>query len=303
MYRTIAFAFMAMLFCDMKAQKASITSTLEVYDLTSGKRDTVLHENVHFEAPNWSLDGNYLIINEKGRLFKVGLKNGVKTALETGPLQNCNNDHGISFDGQWLAVSNNDIIEGETETSRIYVLPVEGSKNPTLVTQKHPSYWHGWSPDGRFLLYVAKRNGDYDIYRISVDGGEEERLTTEKGLDDGPEYSPDGRHIYYNSMASGKMELWQMNADGTNKTQLTKDAYSNWFPHPSPDGEQLVYISYLVDQGDRHPPMKRVALRLYHLNSKTTETLFEFTGGQGTINVPSWSPDGKKFAFVSYQEN
>ena len=285
----------------MNAQERPNRSILEVYDVQKNIRDTILQENGHFEAPNWSLDGNHLIINEQGRLFKVGLKNGVKTMLETGPLQNCNNDHGISFDGQWLAVSNNDVIEGETETSRIYVLPVGGSNNPSLVTKKHPSYWHGWSPDGKYLLYVGKRNDEYDIYRISVVGGEEVQLTSEKGLDDGPEYSPDGRYIYYNSMASGKMELWRMDEDGRNKIQLTNDAYSNWFPHPSPDGQYLVFLSYLKDQGSQHPPMKDVALRLFDLKNREIQTLLEFTGGQGTINVPSWSPDGKKFAFVSYQ--
>jgi Tol biopolymer transport system component len=303
MKRCIAFGFLVMLLSEIYAQDGLITSTLEVYDLRTGKRDTVLHKKAHFEAPNWSLDEDYLIINEKGRLFKVDLKNSAKTLIETGPLHNCNNDHGISFDGKWLAVSNNDEINGQTETSRIYILPVGGSENPTLITQKYPSYWHGWSPDGKFLLYVARRKGDYDIYRISVDGGMEEQLTFEDGLDDGPEYSPDGKNIFYNSMASGKMELWQMDADGTGKIQLTKDAYSNWFPHPSPDGRYLVFLSYLEDQGSQHPPMKNVALRLFDLKNREIKTLCEFTGGQGTINVPSWSPDGKKFAFVSYQEN
>lgn len=286
---------------NMLAQEKPNRSILEVYDIEKDARDTILNEESHFEAPNWSSDGSHLVINQEGKLYRVDLARKSKSLIETGPLQNCNNDHGISFDGKWLAISNNDVIPDEAETSRIYVLPAGGSKNPRLVTQKHPSYWHGWSPNGKFLLYVARRNGDYDIYRISVEGGDEEQLTFEKGLDDGPEYSPDGNYIYYNSMASGKMELWRMNADGSDKTQLTDDAYSNWFPHPSPDGRHLVFLSYLEDQGASHPPMKRVALRLYHLKTKTLKTLCAFTGGQGTINVPSWSPDGKKFAFVSYQ--
>ncbi len=156
-------------------------------------------------------------------------------------------------------------------------------------------------PKSDAVVYTARRNNNYDIYRISIQGGEEERLTNSPGLDDGPEYSPDGKYIYYNSMQSGTMEIWRMKADGSEKEQLTNDAYSNWFAHPSPDGKYFVFISYPEDQGDRHPAMKAVSLRLYDLNTKEIKSLCIFTGGQGTINVPSWSPDSKHFAFVSYE--
>jgi Tol biopolymer transport system component len=215
----------------------------------------------------------------------------------------CNNDHGISPDGKFLAISNNDPIEGTTGgTSRIYVLPVHGGE-PKLITEKMPSYWHGWSPDGKKVVYTALRNGTYDIYQIRLNDTTEVQLTNAPGLDDGPEYSPDGAYIYYNSFQSGVMELWRMKPDGTKKEQLTNDAYSNWFPHPSPDGKYLVFISYLEDQGQNHPALKKVSLRLYNLQDNTIRTLCSFIGGQGTINVPSWSPDSKKFAFVSYQNN
>ena len=145
------------------------------------------------------------------------------------------------------------------------------------------------------------REEEFDIYSIPISGGQETRLTKTKGLDDGPEFYHDGQYIYYNSMSSGNMEIWRMDADGKHPTQITDDAYSNWFPHPSPDGRYLVYLAYLENQGDKHPAMKQVALRLYDLTTKKIETLFKFTGGQGTINVNSWSPDGKSFAFVSYE--
>jgi len=153
------------------------------------------------------------------------------------------------------------------------------------------------------VVYTALRNGTYDIYQIALNDSTEVQLTNAPGLDDGPEYSPDGMYIYYNSFQSGVMELWRMRPDGADKEQLTDDAYSNWFPHPSPDGKYLVFISYMEDQGQNHPALKKVALRLYNLQDKTIKTLCSFTGGQGTINVPSWSPDSKKFAFVSYQNN
>ncbi|WP_238857933.1 TolB family protein [Poritiphilus flavus] len=286
-----------------KAQEKQLTSKLEIYNITSGTREVIYEEKDHFEAPNWSTDGSYLIFNQNGLLYKLPLQNPKKIHIPTGQADRCNNDHGISPDGRTLAISNNDKIEGVSGgTSRIYTLPVEGG-TPKLITPDYPSYWHGWSPDGKYLVYTARRNGDYDIYRIPAVGGEETRLTTAPGLDDGPEYSPDGKYIYYNSMESGKMEIWRMSPDGSQKEQLTNDSYSNWFAHPSPTREHFVYIAYLEDQGDRHPPMKEVALRLFDLKTKNIQTLCTFTGGQGTINVPSWSPDGERFAFVSYEEN
>jgi len=286
----------------MNSQKTKIQSTLELYHIETNQRTILLQEPSHFEAPNWSVDGSYLIINQNGLLYNVSVDSGKKAILPTEGLENCNNDHGISFDGKRLAISNNDRIEGATSgTSRIYTLSLDGG-TPKLITPEYPSYWHGWSPDGKTLVYTASRNGNFDIYSIPSDGCKEKRLTNSPGLDDGPEYSPDGQFIYYNSMNSGKMEIWRMAADGSGAQQLTNDSYSNWFAHPSPNGKHFVFISYLEDQGDKHPAMKRVALRLYDLESGHIRTLCEFTGGQGTINVPSWSPDSKQFAFVSYTQ-
>lgn len=285
------------------SQPMSSTSRLEVYSLETGQREIILEENDHFEAPNWSKDGSYFIINQHGALYKISSDGKQKENISTGFAQNCNNDHGISPDGKSLVISNNDKVDGSTSgTSRIYVLPIEGG-DPTLVTPNMPSYWHGWSPDGKNVVYTAHRDNDYDVYKIAIQGGEETRLTNAPGLDDGPEYSPDGIYIYYNSFQSGSMELWRMKNDGTTKKQLTNDSYSNWFPHPSPDGKYLVFLSYVVDQQEDHPPLKDVALRLFNLKDNSIKTLCTFTGGQGTINVPSWSPDSKRFAFVSYNNN
>src|SRR2546425_897845 len=170
------------------------------------------------------------------------------------------------------------------------------------ITTKSPSFWHGWSPDGRTLAFVGRRDDEFDIYTIAVNGGEEHRLTTCPGLDDGPDYSPDGQFIYYNSYCSGKMEIWRMHADGSAPEQLTHDAYANWFPHPSPDGRWVVYLSYLEDQAQDHPFGKQVKLRLMNVSDRSIRDLTPpFLGGQGTINVPSWSPDSRRVAFVAYE--
>ena len=272
-----------------------IESTLETISVETGERRTVYRARRHFEAPNWSRDGSYLLFNSEGRLYTIPSAGGELKTLDTGPANRCNNDHGFSPDGRWLAISHHD--EGD---SRIFVLPSSGG-TPRLVTPLGPSYWHGWSPDGRTLAYCAARDGRYDIYTIPVGGGSETRLTDAEGLDDGPEYSPDGRTIYFNSERSGLMKIWRMNADGSAQQQVTHDQdYADWFAHPSPDGKLLVFLSYdKAVQG--HPANKDVTLRIMPLPDGEPRVLTHLFGGQGTINVPSWSPDSRHVAFVSYR--
>jgi Tol biopolymer transport system component len=179
------------------------------------------------------------------------------------------------------------------------VLPIAGGV-PRKITANGPSYWHGWSPDGKTLAYCAERNGEFDVYTIPADGGEEKRLTDAKGLDDGPEYSPDGKFIYFNSERSGLMQIWRMKPDGSDQEQVTSDEFNNWFAHPSPDGKWIAFISFAKDVTG-HPANKDVTLRLMSLADKKIRVLAKLFGGQGTINVPSWSPDSRQVAFVSYQ--
>jgi TolB protein len=287
-----------------------VESLLEIYDLQTGRRTVVYREAARFEAPNWTLDGKFLLINRQGRLYRVPVGGGTPEPIDTGSIQQLNNDHGLSPDGRQLAISHNNREFAPRDNSMIYVLPSTGG-TPRLVTPKAPSYWHGWSPDGRLLAYTAKRDGDFNIFTIPVEGGEERQLTTAPGLDDGPDYSPDGRYIYFNayrpnqagrSDQSGTMQLWRMRADGSEQVQLTSDQYNNWFPHPAPDGKKIVFISYLdpIDPAT-HPANKNVALRLLDPRTGKVRELTRLLGGQGTINVPSWSPDSRRFAFVSYR--
>lgn len=283
-----------------EGQKKDVISTLEVFNIETNQRTQILTEDQHFEAPNWSKDGTFFLINQDGSLYKIYM-NGRKEKMNTGFANRCNNDHGISPDGTTLAFSHN--LEGGEDgwlTSCIYTVPMVGGE-PKRVTEQVPSFWHAWSPDGQTIAYTAQRDGRFNIFTIPVGGGNEVALTDSDVLDDGPAYSVDGEHIFYNSMQSGRMEIWRMRADGSQKEQLTDDAYSNWFAHPSPDGKYFVFISYLQDQGSAHPAMKEVVLRLYTLEDSSIRILCGLTGGQGTLNVPSWAPDSKRFAFVSYR--
>jgi Tol biopolymer transport system component len=248
------------------------------------------------ENPNWSPDGKTLFVNQRSRMYTLPAAGGKLTLLDTGEAKGCNNDHGLSPDGKWLALSSGH----EDKVSKIYIVPVNGGA-ARRVTPNGPSYWHGWSPDGKTLAYCGKRGDNFDIYTIPAAGGEEKRLTDAEGLDDGPEYTPDGKFIYFNSERSGLMKIWRMNADGSKQEQVTTDAeYADWFPHPSPDGKMLVFMSY--DKGVKgHPANQDVVLRIMPLAGGKPKVLATLFGGQGTINVPSWSPDSKSIAFVSYR--
>jgi len=280
-----------------------VYSTLETVVINSAERQVIYVAQGRFEAPNWARNGSYFLFNRDGRLEKLSVFGGKPEVINTHGADHLNNDHGISPDGKQLAISDN---TAETKTadgkithdSLIYIVPVTGGA-PRRITQNAPSYWHGWSPDGKTLAFVGQRDGEFDIYTIPVTGGDETRLTTAKGLDDGPEYSPDGEYIYFNSERTGHMQIWRMHSDGSQQEQVFSDDYNNWFPHISPDGQWMVFLTYEKNVTG-HPPDKDVTLRLMNLKDKKITVLAKLFGGQGTINVPSWSPDSKSVAFVSY---
>jgi TolB protein len=273
-----------------------IESTLEVLDIKTGVRTIVRRAGEHCEAPNWSRDGTRFYYNSGGKIYTLPVNGGAQSLVATGFADRCNNDHGLSPDGNDLVISHH----GSDGKSRIYVLPGTGGE-PRQVTPLGPSYWHGWSPDGATLAYCAERNGEFDVYTIPVGGGTEKRLTLTPGLDDGPDYSPDGRYIYFNSIRTGQMKIWRMKADGSEQIQFTpNDSFGDWFAHPSPDGAWIVFLSY-DKRVEGHPAEKDVVLRIMPASGGEPKVVATLFGGQGTINVPSWAPDSRKFAFVSYR--
>ncbi len=274
-----------------------IGSNLEILDVASGSRKIIYRDPGSIQAPNWTPDGKALIYNGGGRLYRFDLMKKMAAAIDTGFATSNNNDHVLSFGGRMIGISNHS--KEDQNKSIVYTLPVKGGV-PKRVTSKGPSYLHGWSPDGKFLVYTGERSGDFDIYKISAKGGEEIRLTTAKGLDDGPEYSPNGKYIYFNSARGGTMQLWRMKPDGSDQQQITSDEYNNWFPHISPDGKWIVFLSFPGDVAPTdHPFYKHVYLRLMSFEGSKPTVIAYVYGGQGTINVPSWSPDSKRVAFVS----
>ena len=280
-------------------------SILEVFDIETGKSEVLDEFDCVIEAPNWSADGKFLTFNREGRIYKYEIASGDVTEVPSYFVDNCNNDHVLAPDGTGLYVSHH---TKEDDLSRIYKIFYDG-RMPELVTPLAPSYLHGITPDGKMLAYCAERNGEYDIYTIPTAGGNETQLTTAFGLNDGPEYDCDGEYIWFNSVRTGRMQAWRMKADGSEQTQMTFDAHLNtWFPHISPDRTKVVMLAYHerdVRPGE-HVPNKNVEIRLMTGSDKTgwsePRTILKLFGGQGTINVNSWAPDSKRFAYVRYEK-
>ena len=280
-------------------------SYLEVFDIVSGETKLLKEFDRVIEAPNWSADGKFLSFNSEGRIYKYEIASGDVSEVPSYFVDNCNNDHVLSPDNLGLFVSHHTKEDG---LSRIYKIFFDG-RMPELVTPLAPSYLHGITPDGKTLAYCAERNGEYDIYTIPTAGGNETQLTTAFGLNDGPEYDCDGEYIWFNSVRTGRMQAWRMKADGSEQTQMTFDAHLNtWFPHISPDRTKVVMLAYHerdVRPGE-HVPNKNVEIRLMTGSDEAgwsePRTILKLFGGQGTINVNSWAPDSKRFAYVRYEK-
>jgi TolB protein len=291
-------------------------SRIMIYDLTRDTSALVHRGEGVWEAPNWSKDGRFLLVNAQGRLFRIPADgNGQPQPLALDPSLRCNNDHDFSPDGMSIAISAS---SPSSRQSQIYVARADGS-NHRLVVAAAPSYFHGWSPDGRYLSYVANRDGkQYDVYRVPAAGGpldqlgagSEERLTVDPAYDDGPDYSPDGKWIYFNSDRGEGWNIWRMPADGAGPEdrraeRITNDGLEDWFPHPSPDGRSLLFLSFPAGTKGHNDRSLRVQLRMVampgdRLVPVTPRVVVEVTGGQGTLNVNSWAPDSRRFAYVTY---
>lgn len=285
-----------------RSLSAGQRSELTLIDL-DGKTEVIFTADEVIEAPNWSADGHWLVFNAGGKLFRIAATGGQPEPIDTGPLADLNNDHVLAPDGSTIYVSSDD--------GHLYAVPFAGG-TPRRVSNTHATpfhyYLHGISPDGATLSYVAieRRDGErqVNVFTIPSAGGADMRLTDLSMPNDGPEYSPDGRWIYFNSELAasrpGHAQVFRMqSSDGSGLEQLTFDSFVNWFPHLSPDGRHVAVLSY--PQGTTgHPADKDVLLRLMQPEGGALRVLASFFGGQGTINVNSWSPDSRRLAYVAY---
>lgn len=291
---------------DFRPYRDYLGSRLEVMDVTTGHRQVLHTELGSIQAPNWTPDDKLLYNSSGGVMYSYDIATDEVAELNTGTRRQNNNDHALSFDGKMLALSN---YEGtDPRLSTAFIMPATGSDNPTRVTPINAgghTYLHGWSPDGKKIVFTGGRAGETGHYRnlwsVDVETGEEIAITPPGTLDDGPEYTPDGKYIYFNSVRTGTMQIWRMEPDGSNPEQITFDGYNDWFPHISPDGKWIVYISFPTDMDPwDHPFYRQCYLRLMPTSGGVPpKTIGYLYGGQGSINTPSWSPDSTRIAFIT----
>jgi Tol biopolymer transport system component len=292
-------------------------SKVSIFDLRDKSTKTVYQADTVFEAPNWSSDGKYLLANSGGRLFRIpvdGTAGAEPEAINIDSSLRLNNDHAPSPDGKLIAFSAS---SPASRQSQVYLSNADGSNAHVMVTAT-PSYFHGWSPDGKYLAYVLQHAGDngapanYDIFRIPAAGGEAQQLDSNAGYDDGPDYSPDGKWIYFNSDRSGGWDVWRIPAAGAGPgdvkaERVTSDEMEDWFPHPSPDRKWLLFLSFAKGTATHNDKLPGTQLRMMPMpgarlaKTPQIQVVTTFFGGQGTINVNSWSPDSKRFAYVIYE--
>jgi TolB protein len=263
-------------------------------------------DEILLEAPNWV--GEDLLLNGAGSLWRLSTSTDAPTAepVSLAGVPDLNNDHVVASDGDTVYVSAYDW--------HIYRASLS-SGEAVRVTQEAPDrpmmhFLHGLSPDGEELAFIGLEPDESaawsraNVFTMPTGGGSLRQLTFDSRPADGCEYSPDGEWIYFNTEAfsqlSGHAQLARIRPDGTELTQLTFDDRVNWFPHVSPDGIQLAYLSY--EPGTQgHPADRRIKLRCAPVEDVTAATtVADVFGGQGTLNVNSWSADSTSFAYVTY---
>lgn len=280
-------------------QPPRVISTLQTIAIApTGQPPAKVYETeANFEAPNWTHDGNSLLFDQAGAIYRIPLAGGTPQPIPMGDLTHCNGSHGLSPDGTQLAVS---CSSPSLPGSHVYILPANGG-TPRLLTEHTDSYFHTWSPEGKTVVFTRPDHASLNLFAIDAQGGQERPLTSGTGISDDPDYSSDGKYLYFCSDRAGSMQIWRMHPDGTLPDQITSDDQVNWTPHPSPDGRYVVFLSY-VPGTKGHPANQPVTLHLFSVADHKITTLTHLTGGAGTINVPSWSPDSRHLAYVSYKD-
>jgi Tol biopolymer transport system component len=279
---------------------------LLVADIDGGQ-PRLVHETADsaLEAPNWSPDGRWLVFNQDGLLLRIPAAGGTPEVIDTGGITDANNDHVLSPDGGTVYLSAGD--------GHIHAVPFGGGPARRITNDRTPGpfrhFLHGVSPDGRTLAYVGVEpyGGDEwgyrNIFTLPSAGGPDTRLTDSPAPADGPEFSPDGAWIYFNSeqgsTVPGHAQIFRMRPDGTEPARLTSDARVNWFPHLSPDGRHVLYISFPPGT-EGHPADRDVLVRVMDPDGAGARDVLAFFGGQGSLNVNSWAPDSRRFAYVAY---
>ena len=160
-----------------------------------------------------------------------------------------------------------------------------------------------WSPDGRKLAFVSRRDGNSEIYVMNADGSEQENLSRQPASDSHPSWSRDGRKLAFVSRRDGNAEIYVMNADGSGLRNVTRTPRDDLGPAWSPDGRAIAFVQKKCWP---NPRVNRCATSyetyLYVVNADGSGLRRLTTQLAHVFNL-SWSADGKTIRYGGYLVN
>lgn len=274
-------------------------SRITVVDVDGSSSKVILDSPHRYAAPEWTPDGGSFVVNGGGKLWRLPASGGTPVVISTGSATWIDINHAVSPDGKSLAFT----------AGSLWKVPASGG-DPTSINAARGSYVHGWSPDGKWLLFAANRGHGLDVFRVSANGGSESRLISSPKAEDAASFSPDGRSIYFLSDRGGNRDIWRMPASGAGPgdgkaEQITSDDREDAAPRASPDGKWLVYLSYPprtnFNAMDRDVLIRRLPLAGGRPARARPAEIARVVGGHGTLSARPFSPDGRRLVYASFE--
>jgi TolB protein len=105
------------------------------------------------------------------------------------------------------------------QSRSLIIMNFDGS-NPITILTDETAIAPAVSPDGRQVVFMAKRGDNWDVYGMNIDGSGLRQLTTTPQSDGLPTWSPEGNAIAFVSNRSSQWSIWTMDKNGNNQRQL-----------------------------------------------------------------------------------